>query len=130
MQWAPALIETLLPEGSDEALGDELGIVLADFHPAGTTTSLPRLLKPTSATRSPTSTSRSVTYEGSISGLWSVDTLTFEPRGEGTRIVFENRTTTPTLLRPISPILNAAFQPQARRAVEGARRYLQAHPHH
>jgi hypothetical protein len=25
---------------------------------------------------------RSVTYEGSISGLWSIDTLTFEPRGE------------------------------------------------
>jgi hypothetical protein len=72
---------------------------------------------------------RSVTYEGSISGLWSVDTLTFETHGKGTRIVFENRTTTPTWLRPIAPILNAAFQPQARRAVEGARRYLQAHLH-
>ena len=68
---------------------------------------------------------RSATYEGSISGLWSVDSLTFEPRGEGTRIVFQNRTTTPTWLRPITPILNAAFQPQARRAVDGARRYLE-----
>ncbi len=71
---------------------------------------------------------RAVTYEGSITGLWSVDTLTFAAQGEGTRIVFENRTTTPKWLRSVAPILNAAFQPQARRAVEGARRYLQGHP--
>lgn len=68
---------------------------------------------------------RSVTYEGSISGLWSVDRLTFEPHGEGTRIIFQNRTTAPPWLRPLVPVLNAAFQPQARRAVEGARRYLE-----
>lgn len=67
---------------------------------------------------------RSVTYEGSISSLWSIDSLTFEPRGEGTRITFHNLTTTPKWVRPLTPILNAAFQPQARRAVEGARRYL------
>lgn len=67
---------------------------------------------------------RSVTYEGSISGMWSVDSLTFEPHDGGTRITFRNRTTTPTWLGPIAPLLNAAFQPQARRAVEGASRFL------
>ena len=40
MQWAPALIETLLPEGSDLHLADELTIMLTDFHPAATRTSL------------------------------------------------------------------------------------------
>lgn len=39
-QWAPALIETLLPEGSDVELADELSTMLADFHPASTRTSL------------------------------------------------------------------------------------------
>ena len=52
---------------------------------------------------------QSVTYEGPISGLWSVDTLTFEPRDEGTRIIFENRTRTRPWLRPLVPILNAAW---------------------
>lgn len=40
MQWAPALVETLLPEGSDAELANELTIMLADFHPAATRTSL------------------------------------------------------------------------------------------
>lgn len=66
-----------------------------------------------------------VTYEGSIWGLWSVDSLTFEPQGGGTSITFRNRSKPPGWLRPLAPILNAAFQPQARRAVEGARRYLE-----
>lgn len=70
---------------------------------------------------------RSVTYEGSISGMWSVDSLGFEPRGAGTRITFRNRTQLPAWLRPFSPILNGAFQPQARKAVDGARRYLERH---
>jgi pimeloyl-ACP methyl ester carboxylesterase len=39
-QWAPALIETLLPEGSDRELADELARMLHDFHPAATRTSL------------------------------------------------------------------------------------------
>lgn len=68
---------------------------------------------------------RKVQYEGSIGGFWSVDTLTFEPSGDGTRITFHNETRTPSWLRPLTPILNAAFQRQARRAVEGAGRYLQ-----
>ncbi len=68
---------------------------------------------------------RSVTYEGTISGFWSVDTLIFEPDGSGTRITFLNQTRPPRWLRPFTPILNAAFQPQAHRAVEGARRYLE-----
>jgi len=38
--WAPALIETLLPDGSDADLANELIIMLADFHPAATRTSL------------------------------------------------------------------------------------------
>ena len=42
---------------------------------------------------------RSVTYEGSISMLWSVDSLTFEPAGEGTRITFHNHTIAPRWLR-------------------------------
>lgn len=37
-QWAPALIETLLPPGSDPALADELDRMLHDFHPAATRT--------------------------------------------------------------------------------------------
>ncbi len=40
MRWAPALIETLLPEGSDEELAVELAAMLADFHPDATRTSL------------------------------------------------------------------------------------------
>lgn len=68
---------------------------------------------------------RSVTYEGSISRLWSVDSLRFEPHGAGTRITFFNRTRPPAWMRPLGPILNAAFQPQERKAVDGARRYLE-----
>lgn len=40
VQWAPALIETLLPEGSDVELADELTTMLTDFHPAATRTAL------------------------------------------------------------------------------------------
>lgn len=39
-QWAPALIDTLLPEGSGSELVDELATMLADFHPEATRTSL------------------------------------------------------------------------------------------
>lgn len=67
---------------------------------------------------------RKVQYEGSIAGFWSVDSLTFEPSGDGTRITFRNETRAPGWLRPLIPLLNAVFQRQARRAVEGARRYL------
>lgn len=67
---------------------------------------------------------RSVTYEGTIAGIWSTDSLTFEPNGNGTRITFSNRSQPPAWLRFLTPLLNAAFQPQARRAVDGARRYL------
>lgn len=71
---------------------------------------------------------RSVTYEGSIAGFWSVDSLTFEPQGAGTRIVFRNESQPPPWLPFVSPLLNIAFQPQARRAVDGARRYLELAP--
>lgn len=37
-QWAPALIETLLPPGSDPELAEELARMLHDFHPAATRT--------------------------------------------------------------------------------------------
>ncbi len=67
---------------------------------------------------------RKVQYEGSIAGFWSVDSLTFEPSGDGTRITFRNETRAPGWLHPLIPLLNAAFQRQARRAVEGAGRYL------
>ena len=67
---------------------------------------------------------RGVRYEGSIGGFWSVDSLTFQPSKEGTLVLFHNQTRTPLWLRPLTPLLNAAFQRQARRAIEGARRYV------
>ena len=39
-QWVPALIGTLLPEGSDSELVEELTTMLTDFHPAATRTAL------------------------------------------------------------------------------------------
>lgn len=66
---------------------------------------------------------RKVQYEGSIAGFWSVDSLTFEPSGDDTRITFHNETQAPGWLRPLIPLLNAAFQRQARQAIEGAGRY-------
>jgi pimeloyl-ACP methyl ester carboxylesterase len=39
-QWGPALIETLLPEGSSAELADELATMIADVHPAATRTAL------------------------------------------------------------------------------------------
>jgi pimeloyl-ACP methyl ester carboxylesterase len=39
-EWAPALIETLVPEGSSPALADELVTMLDDFHPGATRTAL------------------------------------------------------------------------------------------
>lgn len=65
-----------------------------------------------------------VTYEGSIGGFWSVDSLTFEPTQDGTLITFHNETTVPLVLRPLTIVMNATFQRQADGAVEGARRYL------
>jgi hypothetical protein len=65
---------------------------------------------------------RKVVYEGSIAWFWSVDSLAFEASGDGTRITFRNETSTPRWLSPLIPLLNAAFQRQARRAVEGAPR--------
>ena len=65
-----------------------------------------------------------VAYEGSIAWFWSVDSLTFEASGDGTRITFRNETSTPWWLSPLTPVLNAAFQRQGRRAVEGAAKYL------
>lgn len=67
---------------------------------------------------------RKVVYEGSIAWFWSVDSLTFEASGDGTRITFHNETQTPKWLRPLTPLLNASFQRQAQRAVEGAAQYL------
>ena len=72
---------------------------------------------------------RSVTYQGTIAGFWSIDSLAFEPNGDGTRVVFRNESQPPRWLRFLSPLFNAAFQPQAHRAVDGARRYLEASPH-
>jgi pimeloyl-ACP methyl ester carboxylesterase len=39
-QWAPGLIATLLPEGSDAGLADELATMIADVHPAATRTAI------------------------------------------------------------------------------------------
>ncbi len=42
-EWVPGLLQTLLPEGSDPELIDELTAMLSDFHPAATRTSLQAL---------------------------------------------------------------------------------------
>jgi pimeloyl-ACP methyl ester carboxylesterase len=42
-QWTPALIDTLLPEGSDAGLADELATMIADAHPAATRTAIQAL---------------------------------------------------------------------------------------
>ncbi len=68
---------------------------------------------------------RMVEYQGTISGFWSVDRLTFESRDDGTVITFFNESTPPAWLRPVTPLMQASFQKQARRAVEGARRFLE-----
>lgn len=67
---------------------------------------------------------RRVEYAGTIARFWSVDSLAFEPLGEGCRITFHNETTAPPQLRILIPLLNSAFQPQARKAVAGAAAYL------
>lgn len=68
---------------------------------------------------------RSVTYEGWIAGYWSIDSLTFEPGAEGTCITFHNRSRPQRWLRLRTPLFDVAFKPQARRAVEGAKRLLE-----
>lgn len=68
--------------------------------------------------------SRLVEYRGTISGFESVDRLTFEPTKGGTMVTFFNESRPPVWLRPATPLLNLVFQPQARRAVAGARAYL------
>ena len=67
---------------------------------------------------------RYVEYAGSIAKFWSVDSLTFEPVDGGCRVTFRNQTTAPPQLRIVIPLLNSAFQPQARKAVAGAAAYL------
>ncbi len=67
---------------------------------------------------------RQVRYEGAISIFWSVDELTFEPSERGCRITFFNESRGPAWLRPFEPLLDVAFQPQARKAVRGALLYL------
>lgn len=60
--------------------------------------------------------------------MWSTDALTFETVEHGTRVTFHNITHTPHWLRPIDPLLNAAFQRIALRAIHGARRHLDRQP--
>lgn len=67
---------------------------------------------------------RRVRYEGGISAFWSVDEMAFEATLDGCRVTFLNETRVPAWMRPLGPVLNAAFQPQARKAVLGAQRYL------
>ena len=68
---------------------------------------------------------RKVRYEGSISIFYSVDELNFEATEQGCRITFSNESRGPGWLRLLEPLLDAAFQPQARKAVVGARRHLE-----
>ena len=71
---------------------------------------------------------RTVRYEGPIGPFWSVDTLVFRPARHGTQLTFHNQTGSPTWMIPLHPLLNALFQRQARRAVNGALEYLAANP--
>ncbi|MDH3250010.1 MAG: SRPBCC family protein [Acidimicrobiia bacterium] len=68
---------------------------------------------------------RRVRYEGAISIFWSVDELNFEATEQGCRITFSNESRGPEWLRLLEPLFDAAFQPQARKAVVGARRHLE-----
>lgn len=72
---------------------------------------------------------RFVEYEGSIGPFWSVDSLSFEPHDGGTRVTFRNETTVPIWLRWATRIMQAVFQRQAQRAVDGAARHLRQPPH-
>lgn len=65
-----------------------------------------------------------VEYQGTIGSFWSIDRLTFASTAHGTEVTFFNESRPPTWLKPLNPLLNAAFQPQARRAVAGAHRFL------
>lgn len=65
-----------------------------------------------------------VRYEGTIAGFSSADWLTFEANENGTLITFRNESIPPRWLRPLTRVLNAAFQGQARAAVAGAKDYL------
>jgi hypothetical protein len=67
---------------------------------------------------------RSIRYEGTIAGFWSVDSLEFEALDFGCRAVFRNESSPPRFLSRLDPVLDAVFAPQARRAVAGAERYL------
>jgi hypothetical protein len=67
---------------------------------------------------------RSIRYEGTIAGFWSVDSLEFEALDFGCRVVFRNESSPPRFLSRLDPVLDAVFAPQAGRAVAGAERYL------
>lgn len=68
---------------------------------------------------------RRVLYESTISGMHSIDGIDFEQTEGGTIVTFFNESRPPAWLRPLAPLLGAAFRPQARRAVAGARAALQ-----
>ena len=67
---------------------------------------------------------RFVRYEGAISMFWSMDELRFDECERGSRITFVNESRGPAWLRPFEPLLDMAFQPQARKAVRSAQDYL------
>lgn len=69
---------------------------------------------------------RLVVYESNISGFHSIDGIHFEATAAGTVITFVNESVPPVWLRPLTRLLAASFHPQARRAVSGARRALEA----
>lgn len=68
---------------------------------------------------------RRVSYESTIAGMHSIDSIEFENTNEGTVVTFFNETKPPAALRLFVPLMSAAFRPQAQRAVAGAKGALE-----
>ncbi len=113
-QWNPNVAESRLTEGEHLQVGSRYASEVVRGPIRLTARSVLVAVEP----------NHSVRYEGSIGSFWSIDSLIFQPTEGGTRVTFLNETRTPAWMRPLTPLLNATFQRQAAKAVEGARQYL------
>jgi hypothetical protein len=113
-RWNPSVKASRRVEGERLAVGSRYESIIARGPLRMTATSTLTAIDP----------GRSVRYEGAISVFWSIDELRFDPSRAGCRVTFLNESRMPAWLRPVGPLLNAAFQPQARKAVFGAERFL------
>lgn len=115
-EWNPNVVESALVSGEPLTVGSTYSAVIRRGP-------LRMAARPRLVAVDP---GRHVEYEGTIGGFWSVDSLSFEAVDGGTRITFFNETKPPAILKLLGPVMNAAFQPQARKAVAGARGYLES----